>query len=101
MRVFAQNDVESAAFRAEHLPAIAFAHRRDLVGENDSALEQIQPAKKLDAARREVSLGQIRQGKIKAPETSLLRKMMDREDRGERQVLMVHQHGHERRGPVM
>src|ERR1700694_1376521 len=102
MRVLAQDDVEAAAaFRAQDFVAITLAYRRDLVGENNSALEQVEPAEKLDAAGHEVSLGEIRQVKVEAPETSLLREMMDRENRGEGKVLMVDQHGHERRGPIM
>src|SRR5205085_7815656 len=77
------------------------AHRRDLIGENNTALEQVQTAEELDTARHEVSLGQIRQAKIEAPETSLFRDMMDREDRGEGKLLMVDQRGHQSRGPIM
>src|SRR5436305_3931960 len=102
MRVFAQDDVESGpTFRAQHLMPIMLADRRYLIGENNPALEQVQTAKELDTARHEVSLGQIRQAKIEAPETSLFRDMMDREDRGEGKLLMVDQRGHQRRGPIM
>src|SRR5438105_10346275 len=98
MCVLAHNDVEAAAaFGAEHLMPITLAHRRDLIGENNTSFEQIQPSEELDTARHEVSLGQIRQAKIEAPETSLFRDMMDREDRGEGKLLMVDQRGHQSR----
>src|SRR5881227_3527465 len=102
MSVFAQDDVESRTpFRAQHLMPITLAYRRNLIGENNTALEQVQPSEELDTARHEVSLGQIRQAKIEAPETSLFRDMMDREDRGEGKLLMVDQRGHQSRGPIM
>src|ERR1700675_893868 len=80
---------------------IPFADGSDLVREENSALEQVQSAKELDAARLEVSLGKIGEVEIKPPETALLRQMMNRKHSGEGQLLVVHQHGNERRRPIV
>src|SRR2546423_13139871 len=88
VRVLAEDDVEfAAAFGRQYLAPIALAHRRDFIGENDSSFEEVEPAEVLDTGRLEISLRQIRQVKIEAPETALFREMMDREHGGERQSL--------------
>jgi len=102
VRVLAQDDVEfAAAFGRQHFTPIPLAHGRDFIGENDPTLEEVEPAKILDASRLEIPLRQIRQIEIKAPETSLFREMMNREHGGERQSLVDDQHGHERGRPIV
>ena len=61
VRVFAQHDIEpAAAFRRQHFAAKTLAHGRDLIGENDAALEQIHSPEELQAAQREVAFRKIR-----------------------------------------
>ena len=102
MRMLAQHDVEIAPpFGSQHLAPITLAHGGDLVGKNDSALEQIQPAEILDARRLEIALRQIRQVEIEAPETPLLGEMMNREHGRKRQALVLHENRNERRRPIV
>src|SRR5205085_11855077 len=102
VRVLAQNNVEvAAAIGREHLAPITFAHGRDLVAEHDPAFKQIEPPEIFDAVRLEITLRQIRQVEIESPETSLLGQMMDGEDGRERQLLVGHEDGNKRGGPIV
>src|ERR1043166_6384157 len=102
MRMLAQHDIEAAsAFGAQDLAPVSLAYRGELVGGNNSALEQIEPAKILHPGRLEIFLGQICQLKIKAPETPLLRQMVNGQHGGKREPLLRNQDRNEGRGPIM
>ena len=100
--IFAQHALEFAtALRRLHLAFVVFAHGGDLVGEKDSAFQEIHFPEKLDSAKGEETFVQIRQAKIKPPKTALLGKMMDREHGGERQMVCAYEDGHERGRPIV
>ena len=100
--VFAQHRVEPAAeLRAKHLAPVMLAHRRDLVGIKNSALEEIHFAEKFDAVEREETLRQIRQAKIESPKAALLGEMMNRQHAAKRQTMGVHVNRHQCRRPIV
>src|SRR6266542_4976427 len=102
MRVLSQYYVKAAAagWRLYFAP-VMFAHRCDLVGIKNRALEKIQSSKKFDTVQGEKWRRQIREVEIKAPETALVRHVMNRKHRFERQIMRAHKHRHQRCRPIM
>src|SRR5262249_23731121 len=102
VRVFSNDHIQSASvFWCVHLTAIMLAHRGDTIGEKNSALQEIHPAKELDPAERKIFLGQVRQSEIEYPRTPLLIKMMNGQDSGERQPLFINQDRHQSSRPIV
>src|SRR5437879_5964728 len=68
MRILEQNPIKAtpAGWRLDFAP-IMFAHGCDSVGIKDSALEEIQPPKKLHATQGEKVLWQICKSEIQSP----------------------------------
>jgi hypothetical protein len=61
MRVFAEYAIETTtARRCLHFAPVAFAHRRDPVGMENSPFEEIHSPEELDSSQREKSFVQIR-----------------------------------------
>ena len=102
MRVFAQNDIQPATeLRRLDLAPMPLAHGRDSVSEQNSAFEEIEFSEKLDATEGKESFVQVRQPKIEAPKTSLLRNVMNGQDSRERQVVRAHVNGHKGGRPIV
>src|SRR4029077_17090317 len=81
VRILPQHDVQPATTlgRLDFTP-IMLTDGRHFVGEQNSALEEIEFPKKLDATEREKAFVQIGQPKIESPKTPLVGNVMDREN---------------------
>jgi len=77
--IFAEDAVEFiATFRLEDFVLMMLADGGDAIGENDAGFQKIEAPEELDPAKREKTLRQIGESKVKSPKTSLLCQSMDR-----------------------
>ena len=101
-RLLPHHPVEPAPLLgSQDFPRVALAHRRQRIGEKEASFEQIQPPVKLHAPRRKVIARQIRQPEMLRRKAALIREIVNRQHRLERQPPLPHQHRHKRRLPVV
>src|SRR5688572_9143578 len=94
VRMLAHYGIETGAIlRRLDFSRVSFTDGRYGVGENDAALEQIEIAVKLDARSAEVMPGQIGKGEVQTPKRTLIRQVMNRQDRSKRQPPLLDQGG--------
>src|SRR2546423_10745433 len=102
MGIFPKYRIQAAStVRRENFASVMFTYGCNSIGVKNPSFQQIHPAEELNSAKRKESLVQVRQFEIQAPEASLFSQVMDCQNSGERQVVGVHQHRHERRRPIV
>src|SRR6266850_1299102 len=102
MRVFAQYPIEPVAARwRQDFTPVMFANRCDLIGVQNSALEEIQASEEFHSMQGKKSLRQIGKPEIESPKAALVSDMMNGQHSFKRQALPVHEHRHERRRPIV
>src|ERR1044072_3775085 len=101
MRIFAQYPIETAAAGwCQNFTSIVFAYGCDPVGIQNSAFEKIQPSEELDSMQGEKLFRQICKPKVESPEAALIGDVMNGQHGLEREPLCMHEHRHQRCGPV-